>query len=387
MRVCELSIDYPPMVGGIAGHVSQLSRALAEIGNQVSVVTALYPGSRLKSIETERMRVFRAPVLSIARTRSVQYILNTSILIHALRAFEGLDLIHYHNGGVDAIVARGAFGLPRVFTNHSSVFVQRYKNGGAGARGLPPELQSADFVIAPSQELEALTRQAGYPVDRLQTISNGVDPQRFAPCPASTRAAAKRRLGVDEQTLLVLCPRRLQKKNGVSYLIEAVPQVLSQTRQPFILAVAGDYPYHYEDSDVRTINELLSRHALEGVVQMLGAFPYADMPDLYAAADIVAIPSLIEATSLAGLEAMACGLAVLATNVGGLPEIIRSGEQGLLVPPGDSRALAEGLVQLLEDQGLRRQLGLAARQRVQDEFTWRCVAQKVSSVYQQVLGG
>jgi len=109
------------------------------------------------------------------------------------------------------------------------------------------------------------------------------------------------------------------------------------------------------------------------------------LPEFYAAADIVAIPSLKEATSIAGLEAMASACAVVATNVGGLPEIIEDGVSGLLVPPRDPEALAQAIARLSETPELRKQLGLAARARVEQKFTWEQMASETTRAYERAI--
>jgi type III pantothenate kinase len=110
-----------------------------------------------------------------------------------------------------------------------------------------------------------------------------------------------------------------------------------------------------------------------------------DLPEFYAAADIVAIPSLKEATSIAGLEAMASACAVVATNVGGLPEIIEDGVTGLLVPPRDPAALSLAITRLVETPALRKHLGLAARARVERSFTWEQVANETTKAYERAI--
>jgi glycosyltransferase involved in cell wall biosynthesis len=109
------------------------------------------------------------------------------------------------------------------------------------------------------------------------------------------------------------------------------------------------------------------------------------LPAFYADADIVAIPSLKEATSIAGLEAMASARAVVATNVGGLPEIIEDGVSGLLVPPRDPEALSVAIKRLLEMPELRKQLGLAARSSVERKFTWEQVANETTRAYERAI--
>jgi glycosyltransferase involved in cell wall biosynthesis len=118
----------------------------------------------------------------------------------------------------------------------------------------------------------------------------------------------------------------------------------------------------------------------------LGAVANADMPDIYRAADISVLPSLAEATSIAGLEAMACAVPLVGTRVGGIPTILQDGVTGLLIPPRDADALAAAIGRLARDVGLRRNLGAAARQSVELSFSWPRIAARTLAVYEGVLG-
>jgi glycosyltransferase involved in cell wall biosynthesis len=109
------------------------------------------------------------------------------------------------------------------------------------------------------------------------------------------------------------------------------------------------------------------------------------MPDLYRAADLSVLPSLAEATSIAGLEAMATGLPLVGTDVGGIPIIIEDKATGLIVSPRDPNAMAKALGQLIADADVRRRMGAAARAKVQREFTWPVIVEKTVEVYRAVL--
>ena len=117
----------------------------------------------------------------------------------------------------------------------------------------------------------------------------------------------------------------------------------------------------------------------------LGSVANSEMPDLYRAADLSVLPSLAEATSIAGLEAMATGLPLVGTDVGGIPTIIEDKATGLIVPPRDPDAMANALGQLISDADLRRRMGAAARAKVEREFTWPVIVRKTVEVYRACL--
>jgi len=120
---------------------------------------------------------------------------------------------------------------------------------------------------------------------------------------------------------------------------------------------------------------------------MLGNVSYEKMPYIYSISDVVVLPSLREGTPLVLLEAMACGKPVVATRVGGIPEIVEHGEGGLLVRPKDVEGLSKAILTLLEDPGLREEMGKKARRRAVKEFDWDIKADEVIRVYKEVLQG
>ena len=173
---------------------------------------------------------------------------------------------------------------------------------------------------------------------------------------------------------MILCPRRLVAKNGVRYFIESVPRVIQVNRNVKCLIV-GDG----DESDM--LRRMAVELEISDNVIFTGRIDNRDMPGYYAISDIVVLPSLIEATSIAGLEAMATGKPLVASNIGGIPQIVDDGETGILVPPGDSERLAQGIITLLSDVKKREGMGRKARKKVEAEFSWDIIAGKVQGIY------
>jgi glycosyltransferase involved in cell wall biosynthesis len=145
-----------------------------------------------------------------------------------------------------------------------------------------------------------------------------------------------------------------------------------------VFAFAGDGPLRPE------LEREAARLGVEDRVRFLGH--REDVPDLLAASDVFALPSLYEGSSLALLEAMAAGRAVVSSSIGGTAELIEDGANGLLVPPGDVGALSSAIRRLLRDDGLRARLGAEGRDRVEASFAERATADAVEGVYSEVLG-
>src|SRR6266571_651539 len=177
-------------------------------------------------------------------------------------------------------------------------------------------------------------------------IPSGVDTGAFSPAANPTELADVPRCPI------VLCPRRVAAKTGIHYLVEAMPPLV-RALPGLKVVVAGRI------ASSRYLSELRSRVRELGVqdhIEFLGSVRYEEMPALYQSADVVAIPSTAEARSLAALEAMACGKVVVASRVGGLPEIVEHGVNGLLVQPGDPDGLADAIVTAVTNRPLREKI-------------------------------
>lgn len=385
MRVVILTTDFLPNIGGIAAHVDGLSRGLVEWGCAVTVVVP-----RRRRL-LPRLGVHREPgdPYPVVRLDVPQYVkfgrfvhprLTAAWLRREIRA-TGAAVLHWHT--FDYLTVRLVRGVARVFTNHTSQFLEYAADPRrrALARAL---VGPAHRVIAPSRELAAATASTGFPEERLTAIPNGVDIRRFSPAVDGRQLRA--RLEFSASDCVVLCPRRLEKKNGVIYWVRAIPLLLARCRKPLRFLFVGDYTAGDVYSARKEVLDAIAGLGLGDRIVFAGSVPNREMPAYVAAADIVVLPSLIEATSIAGLEAMATGKPLAATAVGGLPEIVEDGRTGLLVPPADPGALAEAVLRLATDSGERSRMGQAARARAERDFGWSTVAQRTIAVYEAARG-
>ncbi|HKB68171.1 MAG TPA: glycosyltransferase family 4 protein [Pyrinomonadaceae bacterium] len=376
MRVVMLSNSFPPEIGGIQEHVSNLAQTLARQGHQLKIVTVRRNKSERVRDNFAGLDVVRVPQLNLPKTLTTQYLAITTALLIAMRLRGQADVVHYHTFWPDAFTAFvvNKF-VPTVYTAHESRFLLMAEQPRS-RRWLKLALRPFQGILAPSTELLEVTRQLGVSPEMSAFIANAVDARKFRPDVSGETVRA--RYGVPMDHCLILCPRRLVPKNGLEFLIESLPSIRRRFSDVSVL-IAGDGPER-EKLETR-VREL----GLHDSVIFAGSRNNDELPEFYAAADIVAIPSLKEATSIAGLEAMASACAVVATNVGGLPEIIEDGVSGLLVPPHDPEALAQAITRLIESPGLRKQLGLAARARVEQKFTWEQVASETTRAYERAV--
>jgi glycosyltransferase involved in cell wall biosynthesis len=371
-----LSNSFPPRVGGIEAHVTNLAQSLAAQGHQVRVVTARQNNSERVRDTFAGLDVTRVPQLNLPKTLTAQYLAYATGLLIALRARGQADVVHYHTFWPDAFTAFliNKF-VPTIYTVHESRFLIMSEQAES-RRKLQLALRPFQGIIAPSSELLAVARQMGVSADKSVFIPNAVDANKFSPNVA--RGSLRALCDIPADHVLILCPRRLVPKNGVEFLIESF-HLIRQRLNKISMVIVGDGP------ERQKLEERVSELGLHDSIIFLGSRGNDELPAFYADADIVAIPSLKEATSIAGLEAMASACAVVATRVGGLPELIDDGVNGLLVPPCDPEALSIAITRLVDEPTLRTQLGLAARARVEREFTWEQVAIETMRAYDRAI--
>jgi glycosyltransferase involved in cell wall biosynthesis len=221
-----------------------------------------------------------------------------------------------------------------------------------------------DGIVAVSPRVAESCRQRfGLSSSKVTVIPNGVDLGRFEALPPSS--IAKSELGLEAGHLVITCTANFRPVKGHKYLLEAFAVVHRQVPHAKLLLV-GDGPLRASfEADIRRLE--LSEH-----VRLLGATEQVER--VLAASDLFVLPSLTEGMSNALLDAMAAGLAVVATDAGGNADVIEDGVCGLLVPPRDSNALAEAMLRLLNDAYLRDQLGTAARLKIRQTYSIEAVA-------------
>ena len=204
-----------------------------------------------------------------------------------------------------------------------------------------------------------ITAQMGVPADRLHIVPVGVDPEIFRPMPHIARVPGR---------LMTTASADVPMK-GLTPLLEALAKVRTE-RPDAHLVVVG------KPRDRSKIPALIERLGLGDAVQFVSGVTTERIVELYAETEVACVPSLYEGFSLPAVEAMACGVPLVATTGGAVPEVVgRDGETGLLVPPGDPSALATGILRALGDPELRARIGAAGRERALSMFTWRACAE------------
>jgi len=372
VKVLLVTSMFPPYFGGgISSHVVSLATRLRASGHEPWVLTS----RRGKPVAADEVAqappgvrvVYARDFLSMA-TRIGRFVRSEGFDVVHMHAFNAMGLAPLCHGGRAAIV----------FTLHSDS--ANYLASVRGwTRGHPlyrlflryerSIVRFADATIAVSNRMEEYGRRIG--IRRIVRIPNAVDPDYWTPSVGPR----------DGRPPTILVPRMHVPKNGIEYAIEAMGAIAGRARGARML-VTGDGPL---------------RPRLEAAARRVGAditFPghvsQAELRSLYRDVDLVLIPSVTtsgtqENTSIAALEAMACGRPVVATDIGGLPEVIRSGVDGILVAEKDPNAIAEAALAVLTDGQLAQRLGEEARRQVVREFSTSAWAERVVDVYRAAI--
>ncbi|MBM9507473.1 glycogen synthase [Actinacidiphila acididurans] len=405
MRVELLTREYPPHVYGGAGvHVTELAAALRDRIGPAGPGAAGGPGGP-GGLADVTVRCFGPPRPEPWVVGYPEPALDLGMALRTLAVAERIaadagaaDVVHSHTWYANAAghLAQLAHGVRHVVTTHSLEPLRPWKaeqlgTGYAVSRWIERSaVEAADAVIAVS---EAMRRDvlAVYPrvrAERVHVIGSGIDTESFRPQPGTEALVAA---GVDPARPYVLFVGRVTRQKGLAHLLAAAEQLLPGTQLVLVLG-AADTPRIAAETD-RAIADLAASPVT--VVPIRRFVDRRSLCQLLTHAVAFVCPSLYEPQGIVNLEAMACGTAVVATAVGGIPDVVVDKETGLLVPfaagddatgePRDPTALAgrlaESLNTLIDDRDLARELGTAGRERAVAEFSWKEIAGRVTEVY------
>jgi glycosyltransferase involved in cell wall biosynthesis len=299
-----------------------------------------------------------------------------------LTAAERFDVVHAHWAVPNGFIAAGLSAsrrIPLVVTLHGSDISVSEKKPWF-ARLAHQAFDQAAVVTAPSDDLLSRARRLGASGD-LELVPWGADPERFRPDPDAGHRM-RRRHGVADEDMLVVGVGRFVRWKGFDVLLSSI--ALARHQVPGLkLILVGD-------GDVRgDLERSVSELGVGDVVSFAGMAARDDVRGYLSAADIVAVPSVhvdgfVDGQPTVALEAMAAARPLVVTRVGGLPDLVRREENGLVVEEQDPGALAAAIVDLARDPARRAAMGLAGRERVQRELNWDAVAKRLVSIYERV---
>ena len=377
VRVGLLTREWPPDVYGGAGvHVEFLARELDRLVDlRVETFAAHGSWDRLDGANTALQ------------------VLATDLSMAA--AVADRDLVHSHTwyANLGGHLAKLLHDVPHVMTSHSLEPRRPWKAEqlGGGYRisswAEQTAIEAADAVIAVSAGMRADVLSAYPAVEpaRVHVVHNGIDTSLFTPSPDPTVLG---RLGLDPSRPVVIFIGRITRQKGLPHLLRAM-RAVRRSAQLVLCASAPDTPQI--EAEVETEVAALGAAGFD-VIWLREPLPRDDLVRLLASATLFVCPSIYEPLGIVNLEAMACGIPVIASNVGGIPEVVDGGATGVLVPyvAGNATAYESGLANaiesLLDDPARAKDLGAAGRARAESDFSWPAIADQTLAIYQSVAG-
>lgn len=408
LRVALLTYRGNPFCGGQGVYVRHLSRELVRLGHTVDVISGQpYPilddGVRL--IELPSLDLYREPdpfrmpklaeyrdwvdALEVATMMTAGYPEPMTFSFRARRFLRDTgaryDVVHDNQTLGYGLLGLSRLGLPLVTTIHHPIQIDRALELAAAQGSRRFSLRRwygftrmqrrvarrlADVITVSASSATQIAEHLDVPADRVDVVPIGTDTDRFSPDPSVARIPGK----------VVTTASADVPLKGLLPLVEAIAKV--RTERHVDLVVVGSA------KPGGPVAELIEKYSLGAAVRFTGRVSEDDLIAHLRSAELVVVPSLFEGFSLPLVEAMACGTPVVATTGGALPEVAGThGETALLVPPGDSQALAAAIGEALDDPALRARLGAAGRTRVVDRFTWTAAAKRTAEVYRRAVAG
>ena len=407
MQIAMLSYHTCPLAtlggkdtGGMNVYVREITRQLGAMGVHVDVFTRsqdehvphvlhdLGYGNRVVHIPS-------GPEVPLPKKELASYLPDFVSGVKEFAEAKGIhyDLIHSHYwmSGVAALELRQIWHTPVANMFHTLVLMKNRvaqspeeMEGGYRLEGEQKVLQSADRIIAATPaEMAQLQWLYHADVRKISVIPPGVDIYRFYPIPEDE---AKEYIGVPPCGRMILFVGRIEPLKGLDVLIQSIARlrqldILGEYR--FCLVIIGgevDEDGDPVSAEMARIQALREQYGLQDLVAFLGKRAQDTLPYYYSAAEVVVVPSYYESFGMVALEAMACGTPVVASQVGGLAYLVQDGLTGYTVPVDDPHALADRLLSILSNPGLREQMGKQAVLYARD-YAWEKIAEKLIGVY------
>jgi len=399
VRVDILTKEYPPQIYGGAGvHVAELVRALRARGD-VDARVRCFGGPR---DEAGTIGYDDLPQLASANAAVQTLGVDLTMAGDCI----GADLVHSHTwyANMAGHVASLLAGVPHVVSAHSLEPLRPWKaeqlGGGyavsSWAERTAYEAATAIIAVSAGMRLDVLNSYPSVDPATVHVVHNGIDSQQWQQDSSAAALDVVRGHGIDPGRPSVIFVGRITRQKGLPYLLRASTQLPPEV-QLVLVAGAPDTPEIYAEVDELIAELRRKRHGVVWIAEML---PRAEVIALLSAATVFACPSVYEPLGIVNLEAMACGLAVVATATGGIPEVVVHGETGWLVPieqvtdgsgtPEDPHRfvsdLAAALNEAISDPVRARAYGQAGRDRAMESFSWSSIGDQTMTVYESALG-
>jgi starch synthase len=404
MDIVILTREYPPYIYGGAGvHVEYLTRELAALDGGEHRVRVFCFGDQneiYNNLEIRGVESGSEPPFQDERHRGFMKTLQNDVLM--IGSLDRADIIHCHTwySHLAGTILRQLTGAPLVLTTHSLEPHRPWKQEQLGTAYRASSwiektaYQNSDGVIAVSRSMKNDVKELyNIPEDKIQVIHNGIDSQEYR---LNHNENLIKSYGIDPSIPFTLFVGRITRQKGIIHLVNAVKYIQSPV-QVVLCAGAPDTDEILRDMEKAV--ESARRGSTNRIIWIPRILPRSDIITMYSHASIFVCPSVYEPFGIINLEAMACETAVVASAVGGIPEIVVPDETGVLVvfkPVSDlnfepedpvkySRDLAQAVDRLLSDPDRLKTMGIKARQRVEDFFSWQSIARRTLDFYRHLI--
>lgn len=379
MKVLLLNYEFPPVGGGAGYATANIASSLVNMGVEAEVLTSRIngeaDGERVDGVPVHRVSSWRNSIHDCGLRGAYTYVMTAALKRRQLHARQKYDLEHYFFSmptGLLTLLPRSNPSVPYIVSLRGSdvpgydPFNRKIEAIHSLLRPVTKRIwRRAKKVIALSDALAETAKETAPELD-IGVIPNGIDTVHFSP---------PERRAENKPTRLVTVARLLERK-GIHTILQALS---SPTLLPVELQIIGTGPYETE------LREMVDDLGLAGRVRFLGYVPNEELPSYYRKSDIFVLPSATESFGLVFAEAMSCGLPIAASDVGGIPETVRDGIDGLLCPPGDPASLRQNIVQLISSADARLDISKSQRQRILDHYPWENIAARYADVYREAL--
>ena len=383
MKIGIYSFEYPSYIyiGGAGEYIRQLAEHLARLGHSVDVFVASFEASPPAVVDGVTVRTI--PIRNLPYLKSLQYRMRLKrAILQASKEVGGYDVLH---SNIQSIVH--GLDAPSVLTVHhvvASLHDDMAKRAFGGELNPVVRLMEKKAVLRADRIVTVSARTKADLLDyyrvadqKVVPILNGVSFEPYQFSDAELKDTRARFSSPKGGTLIVTAPGRINDlRKGLKYLFEALRQLAPSLDFKCIILGHGD---------TESYREFLDDECLRERLEFPGFVDLDVKKKLIAAADIYVLPSTLEGCGLSLLEAMAAGRPVVATRVGGIPEVVKSSRHGTLVPAKDPTALAEAIQDLAKDRPLRNEIGNYNRIFAKEELSWTRVAERTLEVYETAI--
>ena len=373
MKVLMPVLHYSPVIGGLETWTRNIAESLADAFS-IFIVTGRVKRRPRQEVKNG-VKIFRTSLFSLRNLSysspfyvltALPFIFFKSFLIISNSEVHTSNILLHCQGFLSSLLG---YFLSKLTKVPYIVTVQKLEKKSFLRRLV---YRNAKVCIAASSAIKNYFQDIG--CKNIEIIPNGVDIKRFdVRC---SRFEAREKLGLKDE-FVVMTVARLEKVKGIKYLIEALSNIELRTSN-FKLIIIGD------GSERKNLKKLVEKLGLKEKVRFLGQIPNERIPEYLRAADCFVLPSLSEGFGIAILEAQAVGIPAIATNVGGIPDIIKDGENGILVKPANSEDITRAILKIYRQPEFAKKLVEKGKESVK-KYGWEEITGRVAKIYQQLL--